>query len=76
MTIELDEQQAEALTELLRGALGDLSAEIAGTDNAGYRDGLRARRASLEGVLAAVDSARERMASGPEPGPGRTGVTA
>ncbi len=37
--------------ELLRGALGDLSSEIAATDNAAYREGLRSRRASLESVL-------------------------
>ena len=64
MMIELDEQQAEELTDLLRATLSDLSPEIADTDNAGYRDGLRARRTSLQGVLDAVDAAR-RVGSGP-----------
>ena len=52
MKIELTGEQVSDLGDLLQGALGDLSSEIAATDNAAYRDGLRARRASLEGVLA------------------------
>jgi len=51
MKIELTDAQAADLVELLRGALGDLSSEIAATDNAAYREGLRNRRASLESVL-------------------------
>jgi hypothetical protein len=51
MNIELTDAQAADLVELLRGALGDLSSEIAATDNAAYREGLRSRRASLESVL-------------------------
>jgi hypothetical protein len=57
MKIELTDEQALDLGELLRAALGDLSAEIAGTDNAGYREGLRTRRESLQGVLAQLGSA-------------------
>jgi hypothetical protein len=57
MQIELTEEQATDLAELLRGALGELSAEIAATDNAAYRGGLRARRTSLEGVLAKLGDA-------------------
>lgn len=52
MHIELTDGQAEVLRDLLRGALADLSSEIAATDNAGYREGLRTRRQSLETVLA------------------------
>jgi hypothetical protein len=52
MHIELTDEQVSDLRDLLRAALGDLSSEIAATDNAAYREGLRARRASLEGVLA------------------------
>ena len=51
MKIELSDEQRAALGELLREALGDLSSEIAATDNPAYRDGLRARRLALEGVL-------------------------
>ena len=50
MKIELTDDQRSALGELLREALGDLSSEIAATDNPAYRDGLRTRRLSLEGV--------------------------
>ncbi|MGO9855176.1 MAG: hypothetical protein ACLPYY_09065 [Acidimicrobiales bacterium] len=56
MKIELTDEQASDLGELLREALGDLSSEIAATDNAAYREGLRARRGSLEGVLAKLGS--------------------
>lgn len=52
MHIELTDEQVSDLRDLLRAALGDLSSEIAATDNAAYREGLRARRGSLEGVLA------------------------
>ena len=55
MHIELTEEQVSDLRDLLRAALGDLSSEIAATDNAAYREGLRARRASLEGVLELLD---------------------
>jgi hypothetical protein len=51
MTLELTDEQVAALGELLREVLGDLSSEIAATDNPTYRDGLRSRRLSLEGVL-------------------------
>ena len=52
MKIELTDAQAADLVELLRVTLGDMSSEIAATDNATYREGLRNRRASLESVLA------------------------
>ena len=56
MKIELTNEQAAELRELLQGALGDLSSEIADTDNPSYRDGLRARRVLLEGVLTQLGS--------------------
>jgi len=56
MKIELTDEQASDLGDFLRGALGELRSEIAATDNAASRDGLRARRASLEGVLAQLGS--------------------
>jgi hypothetical protein len=56
MKIELTDEQVADLGELLRGSLGDLSSEIAATDNPAYRDRLRARRTSLEGVLAQLGS--------------------
>jgi hypothetical protein len=56
MQMELTEEQASDLADLLRGALGDLSSEIAATDNPAYRDGLRSRRSSFEAALAQLDS--------------------
>ena len=56
MKIELTDEQVADLAEFLRGALSDLSSEIAATDNPTYRDGLRARRVSLEGVLTQLGS--------------------
>lgn len=56
MHLELTEEQASDLGDLLRSALSDLSTEIAATDNAAYREGLRSRRVSLEGVLASLGS--------------------
>jgi hypothetical protein len=49
--IELTEAQRAELQELLRASLADLSSEIADTDNATYRSGLRERRVVLESVL-------------------------
>jgi hypothetical protein len=63
MHMELTEEQASDLRELLRESLSDMSVEIAATDNVEYRKGLRAQRASLEAVLAQLggvpDSAAE-----------------
>jgi hypothetical protein len=55
MHLELTDDQAKDLTDLLRATLGDLSMEIADTDNASYREALRARRVSFEGVLTQLD---------------------
>jgi len=54
--IELTQSEAGDLRDLLRGSLADLSSEIAGTDNAGYRKNLQDRRVSLEGVLARLEA--------------------
>lgn len=56
MLIELTEAQCAELQSLLENALGDLSSEIAGTDNAEYREGLRQRRDVLESVLFLLDN--------------------
>jgi hypothetical protein len=56
MLLELTEGQCAELQKLLEGALGDLSSEIAGTDNFEYRQGLRERRATLEAVLYQLDN--------------------
>jgi hypothetical protein len=54
--IELDEGQCAELQQLLESSLGDLSTEIAGTDNYEYRQGLRERRTILESVLYQLDN--------------------
>jgi hypothetical protein len=56
MLVELSEEQGAELQKLLENALGDLSTEIAGTDNADYRQGLRQRRSVLESVLFQLDN--------------------
>ena len=56
MLIELNEDQCSELQRLLESSLGDLSTEIAGTDNAEYREGLRERRRVLESVLYQLDN--------------------
>jgi hypothetical protein len=56
MLIELNEEQCSELQGLLESSLGDLSTEIAGTDNFEYRQGLRERRSVLESVLYQLDN--------------------
>ncbi len=56
MLIELTEVQCAELQRLLESTLSDLSSEIADTDKAEYRDGLRERRTVLESVLFQLDN--------------------
>lgn len=56
MLLELTEGQCAELQQLLEGALGQLSSEIAGTDDPEFRQGLRERRALLEAVLYQLDN--------------------
>ena len=57
MLLELTEVQRSELQQLLQASLGDLSSEIADTDNPSYRSGLRERRDVLESVLALLGGA-------------------
>ncbi len=50
MKIELNEQEADELRTLLDATLGDLSAEIADTDDKSYREGLKERRERLRSL--------------------------
>jgi hypothetical protein len=50
MDVRLDEGQAAVLAEVLDEVLGDLSAEIADTDNPEYRAALKRRRDHLRTV--------------------------
>jgi hypothetical protein len=54
MHLDLSENEAELLREVLDSARRDLSYEIASADRPSYREGLRERRAALEHVLDAV----------------------
>ena len=56
MLIELTEVQCAELQRLLESTLSDLRSEIADTDDAGYREGLRDRRTILESVLFQIDN--------------------
>jgi hypothetical protein len=56
MLIELNETQCAELQRVLEQSLGDLSTEIADTDNPQYREGLRERRAVLESILYQLDN--------------------
>ena len=49
--IELTDEQAELLRELLAGDLSELRMEISHTDNARYRMGLRDREVVLRSLL-------------------------
>ena len=48
----LGQNAAEELASILRSVLGDLSSEIADTDNPAFRRGLLERRRVLEGIAA------------------------
>ncbi|MFD2416786.1 hypothetical protein [Amycolatopsis pigmentata] len=57
MRLELTEEEAGILREVLRTHLGDLSAEIANTDNPAFRRALRNRRDRLARVHTALGEA-------------------
>ncbi|HEY2192301.1 MAG TPA: hypothetical protein VGH76_08370 [Actinomycetospora sp.] len=65
MLVELTEAQVGAVSVFLAEHLGDLSSEIAATDNPAYRRGLIERRELLRGVLSALS---HRTASPPRSG--------
>ncbi len=55
--LELTEDQAETLREVLDHVLSDLRMEIADTDRKAFRDHLKMRKAHLLGVAEALDAA-------------------
>jgi len=57
MDLRLTDDEATELRDLLDGSLGDLSSEIADTDNPSYRLALKQRRVHLQAV-------RSRLAGG------------
>jgi hypothetical protein len=56
MELHLDDVQVSELQDLLMSALGELSSEIADTDNPAFQRKLRARRHQLQTTLEEIDS--------------------
>jgi len=55
MILDLSQSQAEELRSCLEGVIGDMSGEIADTDNPGYRRKLEARREALKSIQSQLD---------------------
>ena len=64
MQLDLSDDDAGLLREILQSAIGDLSPEIADTDNPTYRRDLKGRRERLRAVLSQLGGAPAAM-----PGP-------
>jgi hypothetical protein len=62
MELTLTETEATELRDLLDGSLGDLSSEIADTDNPAYRLALKERRTQLQAVRAQLAGLGESAA--------------
>lgn len=61
MRLELTDEEATVLRELLETYLGDFYMEISHTDNPAYRRLLRARRNTLQRVLDALRSSTQAV---------------
>jgi hypothetical protein len=62
MELTLTDAEADELRDLIDGSLGDLSSEIADTDNPSYRLALKERRTHLQAVRSRVRAAGESAA--------------
>ena len=62
MQLSLTDAEATELRDLLDGSLGDLSSEIADTDNPGYRLALKERRTRLQAIRAQLESVGQPVA--------------
>ena len=56
MELHLDDEQASELGKLLAQTLGELSSEIADTDNPAFKRALRERRHQLQTISQQLDS--------------------
>ena len=63
MTLELTRAEVDELRGALGSYLSELRMEIADTDSYDYRQGLKARRTVLSGVLARLDGSGEGQRS-------------
>jgi len=59
--LELAQEDAEMLAEVLDSALSDLRYEIANTDSLDYRESLKRRKATLTNVLGQLNSVPRQM---------------
>ena len=50
VTLDLTQEQVDALRDLLDTTIGDMRAEIANTDNARYKSSLRGRQDALRAL--------------------------
>lgn len=57
--LELSKHEGEVLTEMLESVISDLGYEIANTDSANYRDGLKGKRAVAAAILQRLRDAAE-----------------
>jgi hypothetical protein len=55
LTLDLSPAEQAVLRDVLADALSELSTEISGTDDKGFRDDLKDRREVLQKVVAALD---------------------
>jgi hypothetical protein len=58
MELQLDDEQASELRAALTHALGELSSEIADTDNASFQRMLRVRRDHLQAIVQQIDAGK------------------
>jgi hypothetical protein len=63
MQIDINDEDALVLRDVLTAWLGEISAEIRHTDNPGVRERLRARRDSVRRVLDRLGPEEESAAS-------------
>ena len=56
MEFHLDDEQASELRKLLTATMGELSSEIADTDNPAFKRSLRERRHQLRTIAQQLDS--------------------
>jgi hypothetical protein len=67
MILELSEPLAEELRDTLGEILGDMSSEIADTDNPAYRRTLESRRELLRAIFAQLEGSNLAGAAGQDP---------
>lgn len=62
--LDFTQEEIESLVKLLERALGDMSYEIADTDQSKFRDQLKGRRDSLRAILDKLEAQTQPTSSG------------